>query len=311
MLYVLFIVFTLLLMNHNSTSTHFILANSFTLLAGFYFLYINFTQHLQLAKERKWKTFFIRNILVFIVCYLTSVILYTIYLISLGESSFQLKHIFMTSYPYKSNVELILLYFLGFVFGAIRRKYIFKIVKATIITALICITCIFGYMSFSSPKKIHGVEILEGKFNSIENIISLPQFQNKTVYVDLWFSNCGDCIDQMKNHLPAFKEHMIDSNFNMEYVYLGKETSGPLSKKRWWNSVKEYKLKGWHYYFEKTDEKQFWTTIIPVLKEKGKRSYGYPQYVIAQNGRIIDYDAPNPEFHKEIVSIIKSQNQLK
>ena len=301
------VLFCVFIMNHNSSSLLFTLANSFTLLSGFFFLYVNTTKHLNLIKERRWAKFFLYNILIFLICYFVSVILYTIYLTSLGESSFQLKYIFMTSYPYRSNIELITLYALGFIIGQIRRKHLYKILKTGIAIILICVTSIFAYERFSEAKHIDGVEVIEGKFSSVEEIISLPQFQNKLVYVDLWHSSCSPCIEQMQHHLPTFKQAMKDANLEIEYLYLGKETSGPMSEQRWWNVIEKYNLKGWHYYMEKTEEKQFWKTIVPVLEEKGKRSYGYPQYLIAQSGKLIEYDAPYPEFLEEIKTFILSQ----
>lgn len=283
------------LSNQNAHHTLYTLANSFTWLTGFYFFYQNCFHSRTLLNEKKWVRFFSKNVLIFLVAYVLSAILYLVYLSSLGEGSFQLKHLFMTSYPYRSNIELPILYGLGLIFGRLSKRQVIRTISVTAAIAGIAGLSFSLYNSSFHKKDILGVNILDQTFGSIEEMVALPQFQDKTVYIDLWFSNCTSCIEQMKFHLPNFKRQMSKANIPIEYLYLARETSHPNSEQRWWNAVETYQLKGWHYYFEKEDSERMWKSILPHLKKKGKRAYGYPQYLIAQNGEIIDYDAPYPE----------------
>ena len=257
-----------------------------------------------LIKEKKWKLVLLQNLLPLILAYFVSVILFTYYLVNLGESSFELKHIFQTSYPYTANTELIGLYLIGFFTAFITMPNILKILKITTLICVLSLVGIWGYKFIVQTDQLAGVQVLENKYQSIEEIITQDQFKDKIVYIDLWFSSCGPCIDQMKNHLPKLKNELAQSNLNVAYLYLGKETSGPLSKERWWKVIKKQNLKGHHLYIENSEIKSFWATILPVLKEKGVRPYSYPHYLIAIQGKIVDYDAPYPEEFEKVKEIM-------
>mgnify|MGYP005992743971 CR=1 FL=1 len=157
---------------------------------------------------------------------------------------------------------------------------------------------------FFKPEKIDGVSFIDKKYNSIEEIIALPQFKNKIVYIDRWYSSCSPCISDFKNYVPNLKKEMATSNIDIEYLYLGKETSIPISKQLWINSIKKYNLKGWHYYFSKEDHNIIFKTLNENLIRKNKPINGYPHYLIAINGKIVDYDAPTPDKIEEIKKLI-------
>jgi hypothetical protein len=281
------------------------LANSFTLATGCYFFYQNCFHVPELLRQKNWPQFFLLNVLIFLSAYVLSSIFYTTYLLALGEGSFQLKHLFMTSYPYRSNAELPILYALGLVLGHIKKVHTLKILKTSAAFLLLGALSFFLYQASYKDKKIEGVQVFNQQFQSIEEIISQPELRDKTVYIDLWYSSCSPCIEQMKIHLPTFKKEMEYANIPVEYVYLGRETSHPNSKQRWWNAIEKLDLKGWHYYFEKQDTELLWKSILPHLEKKGKRAYGFPHYLIARNGEIIEYDAPSPEKLAEIKEIIE------
>jgi len=304
-LYITCAVLVILFLNRNANHHFYSLASSFTLVSGFYFFYQNCYHVPELLRQKKWQRFFLQNVLIFLFAYLISAILYLNYISSLVESSFEWKHLFMSTYPYKSNFELPVLYGLGWIFGRLKRRQIIRLITATTIVVGIVAMSIFLYSSSFHRKDIAGVTVFSQKFESIEEIVALPEFKDKTVYIDMWFSNCTSCIEQMKLYLPNFKQQMKDTKTPIEYVYLARETSHPNSEQRWWNAVEKYNLKGWHYYFEKEDTELLWKSILPHLKKKGKRAYGFPHYLIAKNGKIIDYDAPLPEQVSAIQQIIE------
>lgn len=242
------------------------------------------------------------------VLYTTSILFYTLYLTNLSNVSFEFKHLFRTSYPYRSNGILPILYFAGMIVGILKRNR--KALKVALVSVGFCIVivlCSFALKNFLTDENIDGTFFIDGKYSSIEEIIQLPQFQTKTVYIDLWYSTCTPCIDQMKNHVPKLKRELKNSNLDIEYLYLGKETSHLNSKQKWLQAINKYQLKGYHYYFKKSEESSFWETLVPELKRKGKKTFGYPQYLIAKNGQIVEYDAPYPELHSNLKEILLSK----
>ena len=146
---------------------------------------------------------------------------------------------------------------------------------------------------------------MNGEFGSIQELVDLPQFRDKTVYIDLWFSSCAPCIKQFKDHLPKAKERLASSE--VVYLYLARETGHPDSVSRWKNAIAEYNLKGWHYYFPKANERIIWDQI---RANSDVRIEGYPHYLVAKNGEIISYNAPKPSEIEELLEIITTSTSL-
>lgn len=291
----------------NADNIYYIFANSLTLISAFSFCYLNARFAQGWIKNKGLNYFFLISTLPFLGIYIASLNLYILYITDLLNSSFNIAYLYKSAYPYQSSIELPILYISGIMLSFIKRDILIKTLKIGFATIVTIGIGIFIYTQFLSLDKIEGVQVIEEKYSSIEEIVSLPEFENKIVFVDMWYSSCTSCIEQMTDYLPQFKREMKDEQLEVEYLYIGRETSGPMSKKLWWNAIEKLNLKGWHYYAEKNEAKNYWKTILPTLKKKGKRAYGYPHYLIAKNGKIMDYDAPYPQYSEQIKSILLSQ----
>jgi thiol-disulfide isomerase/thioredoxin len=146
------------------------------------------------------------------------------------------------------------------------------------------------------------IRFIKQKYSSLDEILELPQFKNKVVYVDLWYTSCTPCIRQFQ-YLPQLKNELKDQE--VEYLYLANETSHPNSKQRWKNFTKKFNLQGWHFYMEPAFSEQLWQTILPHQNEKTNAFY--PQYLLVdKSGKIVSYNAKEPSTGEEIVKDIKA-----
>lgn len=304
---IFFALVIVVVMHYGKSNMSFLMASIFTTLFAFYFLYINSNTALEQWKHRK-RTIFTKSIVPFVIVYMISIILYTNYLCNLSQAEFKIKYLFTASYPYRSNFILPLLYGVGIFIGALRNnRKVLRVLNILLLAGSLFLLGQFVYSFFSSTKEIEGVTFIEERYESIEDIVALPQFENSIVYIDYWYSSCSPCIRQMKEFLPVMKEKLKSANLNVTFLYLGKETSHIDSRRRWLQTIEKYNLKGWHYYVTKADEDLMWKRIVPILRKKGKRPYGYPHFLIARNGKIVDYDAPYPEFLPEVIKSLKSE----
>jgi thiol-disulfide isomerase/thioredoxin len=151
------------------------------------------------------------------------------------------------------------------------------------------------------------IQFIEEKHSNLEEIIQLPQFKGKVVYVDLWCSSCGPCLEEFK--YTAFLKNKLAGK-NVAFLYLGKETSHPNSKQRWKNAIKEHNLQGWHFYMSNSMAANLWEEIMANQEDKTAPA-SFPRYLlIDQNGQVITYHAKRPSEQEPTVRQIEAALQL-
>ncbi|MEJ2162573.1 MAG: hypothetical protein P8X60_04435 [Robiginitalea sp.] len=134
------------------------------------------------------------------------------------------------------------------------------------------------------------VQFLEGDYPGLEKVLQAEPFENKIVYVDMWFSTCGFCRKEFR-HLPQVKAYLKDKQ-DVVFLYLAHETRHPNSAQLWKNAIQEFELTGWHYMMERPVEKEFWNEIRS--KDSTVRQ-GFPHYLIIDNtSGYRNYNAPKP-----------------
>jgi len=137
------------------------------------------------------------------------------------------------------------------------------------------------------------------RFNTIEDILSLPKFKNKTVYIDLWGTTCIPCIREFSNVKPLHERYAGKA---IEFVYICYNYHADVNdewRKRWKKMVIDHDLAGTNLYVyvlppnklvHKTIDKYFEAS----LPANTSSSYGIPMYFIAKKGKILVYDAKRP-----------------
>jgi thiol-disulfide isomerase/thioredoxin len=126
--------------------------------------------------------------------------------------------------------------------------------------------------------------------HTIEDALKLPYFKGKVVYVDVWGTRCGPCIEEFKN-MQALKARYRDKQ--VIFLYL-KSPYGFDDSKEWKQMIYQYRLEGIHIAMsQRFYSDNFWQRYKEKYTEE--RSYGIPTYlIIDRKGAIVDYDAPRP-----------------
>jgi len=266
-------------------------ASFFQLSAGGTFFALNAILGIAWIQNRQTKSFIKKSAIPFMLAYIISVILNTLYWVSLSKTAEFKAEYLIDPWPHKESLLLISLYFLGLFYGYLRGNKRAITITISSITGIALVLTVFYFKPFKkSMPEIEGVHLIDKQYSSISELVSLPQFSDKTVYVDMWHTQCGPCIAQFKNHLPQLKRK-LDSD-KVSYLYLARETSPKIdSRRRWIQMLEKYHLTGWHYYIAKDYEAMFWKEIHENIE---LQLPGYPHYLIARDGRIISYDAPKP-----------------
>ena len=91
----------------------------------------------------------------------------------------------------------------------------------------------FQDVTYKGDENIH---FIDEKFETLTDLIAQPQFNNKVVYVDFWFSTCSPCIEDFQ-HLPELKKLL--ETYEVEYLYLGHPISAPNTYQLWKRAIKK------------------------------------------------------------------------
>lgn len=174
--------------------------------------------------------------------------------------------------------------------------------------ALICSMSIVGVaaivgikyyvdVSWKGSDSIHFMD--DQTYQSLEEVIRQPQFKNKVVYVDLWFTSCKPCILEFQQ-LPEVKASLKGKP--VEYLYLAQETSLPNDKQRWKNMTQKFDLNGWHLYMTPQFAKNIWE----IIGENTNIRNRYPHFLlIDQQGKVVSYNAHRPQSKMELIGEIE------
>lgn len=139
------------------------------------------------------------------------------------------------------------------------------------------------------------------QFSSLEQILALPEFRDKVVFIDMWGTRCGPCIQEFA-FASSLKEYF--NNKPVMFLYLKSPYTFDDSKE-WKDMINKYDLKGVHvamsisFYMD-----GFWEKYKKHYAEK--RMYTIPTYLLAdKTGKIVSFDAPRPSSKSKLYKLIE------
>ena len=116
---------------------------------------------------------------------------------------------------------------------------------------------------------------LEGKS------VSLVDYKDKIIYLDLWASWCGPCINTFRTKTPFF-EKKLEGNPDIVLMYISIDEQ----PEPWKNYLSKNKMGGVHLFAGKGFEAE----IMKYFKV-----WGIPRYlIIGKDNKIVDVNAPRP-----------------
>ncbi|MFB6341531.1 TlpA family protein disulfide reductase [Saccharicrinis sp. FJH62] len=161
---------------------------------------------------------------------------------------------------------------------------------------------LFSLNAYSQDNKGEFIMINDtlNQYGDIDKILNLGVFKNKVVYVDIWGTKCGPCLNEFQ-YLDDLKQRF--RNDSVVYLYMcsryGK-TRDKANEKLWEELVFKNRLKGVNILISNECYKDgFWQLYKNNYSEN--RLYGIPTYLLVnKDGDIINFDAPRPS-KKEIL----------
>ena len=148
-------------------------------------------------------------------------------------------------------------------------------------------------------------------FNTIEDILKLPQFNGKVTYIDIWGYGCSICMKQF-TYLPSIKKLYKNANIAYLYIYYkSRDKELPYIISDYWvkYSVK-HNLTGTSVLaFIIPPQKINNGHIVELSELKSSDTiyldsteYALPRYMLANKfGKIINFKAPRPSQKKELI----------
>lgn len=145
----------------------------------------------------------------------------------------------------------------------------------------------------SLEKLREGAVVENFAFEDMEgNKVSLADYKDKIIYLDLWASWCGPCINTFRTKTPAFEQKLRErDDVVLMYVSIDEKPEA------WKNYLSKNPMRGVHLFAGKGFEAE----IVRYFKV-----WGIPRYLIlGKDNKIIDVNAPRPgdEAYEALIQI--------
>jgi len=180
-----------------------------------------------------------------------------------------------------------------------------KIIKPTFKIVIISTLAFAAYYLFvlnsKGTNQIHYIEP-EENYTSFKALLQDPALKGKTIYVDVWRTTCGPCLEEFKIAL-RLKQHFQSYGNKIVFLYIGTDISVPGEEFRWKRMVEKKNLTGYHYFITREFFQEMWTEVV---KDKTIPPQ-FPQYfIINPQGEVVDFNAPRPT-DKRVFTALEKQ----
>jgi len=130
-----------------------------------------------------------------------------------------------------------------------------------------------------------GVKYIEDTINALEDLCKVDDFNQKVLYIDIWATWCGPCIEEFK-HRNKLQE-LLSDYVDVIPVYISIDEDR--SDKVWIEKTKAFNLNGYHL---RANNK-----LVTDINEKlyGGKGIGIPRYILLdKDGNILEKNLPHP-----------------
>lgn len=175
------------------------------------------------------------------------------------------------------------------------NSFVKRRIKYLFLTFLLIVLLATGYiwkkLSYNGSDSI--ILLNPGKaFTSFQDIISLDEFKNKIVYVDVWGTSCPPCFEELKNYTPQLTQRYKNKN-DIVFLYICIDRH-PLPELRWKDKIQMLKPKGYHVLVEGDEEPKLAKEIIGQAVNRQFFPYEPCYFIVNKQGRIIDRPTTDP-----------------
>lgn len=178
----------------------------------------------------------------------------------------------------------------GFLPLHVSHNMIKKTIKLIIIILIIVFSIkIIKDLSFTGTKEALIIDNYN-KISSLNELINLPQFDNKVLYINLYNVYCSSSINEFK-----YLHRMIDLSKKMDITFIHIATPKMTFTNNWKSTVKEYNLKGHHMLMNQEFYKEFWSHFPNKF---GKYT---PFYVAVSKDKIISQISSPSIIEEELI----------
>ncbi len=134
----------------------------------------------------------------------------------------------------------------------------------------------------------------DSAFTSLSDVLSLPQFRNKVVYVDVWGTTCTPCMEELKNFTPKLTARYRNSK-DMAFLYLCLDRH-PIPELRWKEKLRLLQPEGYHVLIRGGAGERKLALEITGEASEGKFFPYLPYYfIVNREGRIVGRQSADPE----------------
>ncbi len=176
--------------------------------------------------------------------------------------------------------------------------------KRIIVLAIVCLN-LFAAISGYSQSVASKTTLYDDttQFSTIEDVLKISSLQGKVVYIDMWGTRCGPCLEEF-DYLASLKDRYKGKS--VAFVYL-KAPYGFDDSKEWKELITKHHLDGINISMSiQFYTHNFWMRYTNIYSKD--RLFTIPTYLIVNKaGKVVDYDAPRPSDTQKLYALIDKE----